>query len=155
MIDETFGYWFAGLTDGEGSFTLTYGNRPKFFPQPQFSLGFRDDEKKLIYMIQKHFGGIGSVYSNPKKYTNPQGYISNPVIMWMVNTRHDTQILVDFFHQYPLRSKKSRDFEVWAKAVELRNSGEWRGVRTPRIDAASAQMRKYAEELHRLKEYGA
>ena len=152
-IPDDWGNWFAGLIDGEGTFGLVYGVRPKFFPQPQFSVGFRDDNGQGLEDIQEMLGGIGTLYRSKKRYTNKHGYVSNPKWDYMVNTRHDTSVIVELFQKFPLRLKKAAEFEIWAKAVNLRNSGEWRGRWTDEKQIVADQMVGYAKQLKFLKQY--
>lgn len=45
-------------------------------------------------------------------------YRGNGLIQFFVNRRPEVREIITFFRQYPLRSKKRRDFEIWAEAFE-------------------------------------
>src|SRR3990167_2731706 len=118
MVSKDFGYWFSGLTDGEGSFGCVLGSRPKHLPQPQFQIRLRADDRPVLEYIHRTLG-IGNLYEY-KSITNPQGYVSKPAVTFMVNKKSDTAKIVELFRQFQLRSKKKRQFEIWSQIVEIR-----------------------------------
>ena len=145
-VSEDFGHWFAGFADGEGSFVLSVGLRPKFFPQATFTLSLRDDDVSTLELIQSSLK-IGEIYERGSRERNRQGYISNPRATYQIHNRDETAILVELFRRFPLRSKKSRDFEIWAEAVDLRNSGEWRGRWTAAKQLVADRMIELRNQL--------
>jgi hypothetical protein len=150
-MNDAFGFWFAGLTDGEGCFSASAQKRPKFLPQPQFTIRLRDDDQPMLEYIREQLG-LGNVFPS-RGYRNCEGYTSCPQAAFMIWSREETGKLVGFFRQYPLRSKKARDFELWAKIVEIRNSREWRGRLTPDKLALMLDASALKDLLQQGKEY--
>ena len=112
-----FGHWLAGFTDGEGCFHIAK-RVPKNGRQTygcSFSIKVRADDGDLIRSLPE-ITGIGSV--RRQKASVDERRANNPAIRWDVVTANDCLELVAIFTRYPLRSKKSRDFEIWKRAVE-------------------------------------
>jgi hypothetical protein len=150
-MNDAFGFWFAGLADGEGCFSASAKVRPKYLPQPQFTIVSRDDDRGMQEYIRDQLG-FGNVFQH-KSFVQRDGYTCNPQVAFMVWSREDTGKLVELFRQYPLRSKKARDFEIWAKIVEIRNSREWRGRLTPDKLALMQEASALKDLLQQGKEY--
>ena len=150
-ITDSFGYWFAGFTDGEGSFTLDLNPR-RYIPQPRFSISLRDDDLDVLCWLKQELE-IGYLYQRKKREVNSQGYSSNPRADFVVTTKQNCALLVELFTAYPLRSKKSRDFEIWAKAVDLWCSREWRGPMTPEKRISADHLLSLRSHLHAIRVY--
>lgn len=110
------GDWLAGFIDGEGSFNIARhaGNY-----QPRFSIKLRDDDSQIIRDIHE-FLDVGTVREcktcpvTSKYYTpNVRGQFRLDII------GQDNLKLVSILDQFPLRTKKLRDYEIWKKAVEI------------------------------------
>lgn len=110
-MDTDFANWFVGFVDGEGSFQIQNKRRLKGGYMPTFSLVLRDDDVDVILAIQETLG-FGLI--SARKFTGPG---SHDGIGWHVYSKYDLLRLVAFFDEYPLRSKKVRDFAVWREAV--------------------------------------
>jgi hypothetical protein len=110
-MDDAFGYWFSGLTDGEGCFTL---NGTAVHVHPGFHIGLRGDDGGLIEEIYTQLG-FGCVYH--EKHDRPDG--KRRQSRWAARTKSDCAALVEIFDRYPLRSKKARDYMIWREAVEV------------------------------------
>ena len=108
-LDPAFGHWLAGLIDGEGSFGI---GRVKRGYGARLSVQLRNDDSAILTEIHVRTGrgsiGRRSARSN-----------SRPGCVWMVQSRADTEELVEILDQYPLRSKKAADYVIWRRAVEL------------------------------------
>ena len=157
MIDHIpadFGHWFAGLVDGEGSFGITMGHRShrKNMPGCQFSLSLRNDDAEVLEYIQRTLG-VGGVHYRERGETNRQGYLSKPRADLWIHKKGELPLLVELFRHYPLRSKKRLAFEVWARAVDLWTSGEWRGRWTSEKQVVAEEMQRLREEIKLARQY--
>lgn len=156
-MNKDFGYWFAGLCDGEACFSLR-ALQQHSFPTPRFDLTLRDDDTPMLEMIRDTLK-FGQIYSRKKSYTNIQGYTSKKMVSFIVWNKQDCKHLADLLHKFPLRSKKLRDFEVWAEAVNIWHSTDfigWRsrtGTINPHKLAAIERLKELATEILRVREY--
>lgn len=155
MTKASFGFWFAGLVDGEGSFTLHLDSKRRFIPQPRFDLTMRADDLAMLEAIREELG-YGLVNVRKTSYTNPQGYHSKRMAAFIVWKKSDCLKLVELLEKYPLRSKKARDFRLWAEAVRLWNSNQTRGrwnLTEPRLAAAVDRMRELYQDIRDVRKY--
>ncbi len=114
------GHWVAGFTDGEGFFHLQTRRRRlerypgKFFRGVSFLFGIslRADDYRALRRVQRTLG-VGAI-DGP--YEKKPG---NPQYRFTVRKREDIRTVVAFFRQFPLRSKKARDFRLWSRAATL------------------------------------
>lgn len=129
MIDASFGHWLAGFIDGEGCFRIKRGVAGRRHPYyvPEFTLKQRDDDASLIASIIERTG-IGHLDEDRQRTGN-----SNPCVRWTVHTMQDTPLLCALLDEYPLRSRKARDYAIWREAVIFKASqprgNRWRGPR--------------------------
>lgn len=126
-MNEKFGYWLAGITDGEACFGLRAA-KGRMVPSARYDLSLRDDDSEVLEYIRRELG-FGKVYYARKSSTNPQGYVSKPRATFAVWNKSDCLKLVSVFETYELQSKKKRDFILWSEAVRLWNTrtttGAW------------------------------
>ena len=108
-----WGNWFAGFVDGEGSFIITR-NRGQWV-RAEFRLNMRADDKPILKEIKEELG-IGFVYDNRKSGNK------NPNCEFRVSHREQLLHLVKLFDQYPLKSRKMNDYQVWRTFVILHQS---------------------------------
>jgi hypothetical protein len=118
-IDDRFGYWFSGLFDGEGSFILKSTKRG-------ISLYCKVTMKATLgnsQALQRACTSIGC-----GKYVEDRGALkrkpgSTPGQVHLKFQRFEElkQIIVRFFEMYPLKTSKSREFDVWRRGVLLRS----------------------------------
>lgn len=106
-VDPGFGHWLAGFVDGEGCFTIISSRRQASLIC-RFSLGLRSDDAPILREACERTG-LGRVYRAG----------DGRMATWIVATQADLIALVELFEKYPLRAKKKRDFEIWARAVRL------------------------------------
>ncbi len=151
-ISPDFGHWFAGLVDGEGSFGMTLGVRPKNIPNLQFGMGLRSDDKAMLDYIHQTLG-VGTRYDYGKGRTSTDGYKCNPVSHLVINNKAGVGLLVELFRKYPLRSKKKREFELWAEASEIWLSRNWNGPMTKEKMKYALQMQDMMRRLSAFKKY--
>jgi hypothetical protein len=137
-IDDDFGHWFAGFTDGEGCFYIGYTrySDQKYF-YPKFSISQRADDIKLLEFIRDSLA-MGIVYVHDRI-----GQI-NPVAQYVVTNQSGWERLIALFEKYPLRSKKIHDFEIWKMSVrEKRLHG----------GMANKRLAELCETLHNVRKY--
>ena len=110
-VETSFGYWFAGLFDGEGHFVMRMRRRPtaRGSMTCELELGLnvylRDDDSQVLERVQAQLGGVFSVGANN-------------VARWRFRgLRNLAEIAVPLFLTYPLLSKKAEEFEVFRRLV--------------------------------------
>jgi hypothetical protein len=144
-MDGKFGNWFAGFTDGEGCFDI----KPvgEYFIC-RFTIGLRADDKPLLEEIQSELGGIGDL--RVQRMRNGAGTQAR----WEVARKTEVGVLADVFTEYPLRSKKHRDFIIWKQAVGIwlaaQRGSRWHG-RSPHTD----ELRRLRVELRTTRNFHA
>lgn len=114
MYDDAFGYWFAGLTDGEGCFYCCTGIRRqdgRHDLRIHFGLALRADDRPLLECIKKTLR-VGRIHEYAGKHRK------FPLAAYRIDSRHElTGVLIPLFDKYPLRSKKRRDYEIWRRII--------------------------------------
>jgi hypothetical protein len=140
-MDVEFGNWLAGYIDGEGSFTCqVYTPRGRSSPNitARMTLGTRADEYPLLAECQAQTG-LGALYFvRPTLGGPPNG---RPKWTWTVANKKDCAALVKLLTEYPLRSKKHKDFKVWSEIVRLRGlTGAGRAGKLDRIKELAAEL---------------
>ncbi len=125
--DPAFGYWLAGLADGEGCFWVHRQKRGAYYA-PQFKIKLRADDRPTLAFCQSVLG-IGNLYEHAA--TTANGRNNNPSCSWVVQSAADVDKLAVFFQRFPLRSKKARDLAIWIRAIECVRSiprgNRWHG----------------------------
>ena len=107
---DPFGHWLAGFVDGEGCFYFSVTSDGSC--RPVFRLKVRLDDKDVLNRA-RDWSGVGVVVEiHNEKLPNPQ-------CEWIVRKKRHVLKLVEIFTAYPLRAKKAKDFEIWAKAVNV------------------------------------
>lgn len=106
--------WLSGFADGEGSFGFNVQRKNNHEGcYPVFSLALRDDDSDILISLQREFGGN----LIPKKAVSKYG--SKPQLHWKVGGKKALPGLLSYFYKFPLQTKKKRDFDIWAPAVEV------------------------------------
>lgn len=146
MTNTELGMWAAGFADGEGCFTLAVyriATHRQNLIAWKFTIRLRDDDVATLHKIRDVMGGVGNIYFNDNKGNGN----SKPGATFAVGGRSDIAKVVKFFRQFPLQSKKQRDFQLWATAFDYYQSqfpvGKTSGSHWPE------------EVLNRLSEYAA
>lgn len=142
-MDNSDGFldWFAGFVDGEGCFQIrntARPSRPKSF-EPTLAISMREDDGALLLEIKRRLG-FGCVF-----FYNPGGRTgTRPAVRLTFNGRHQAERLLAIFEAHSLRSKKRRDFEVWAAAVREKAKGKAadRGL-LRQLEAQIKEVRQY------------
>lgn len=114
---DAFGYWLSGFWDGEGHFSIKVylpGEYNQYFYCVLGArLNLRADEQPIVEQIRDYWR-CGAI-----RYNKAFGRTKRQVRYDVRDFTSLATIVVPFFHAYPLRAKKRRDFEVWSEAVEL------------------------------------
>lgn len=115
-ITDYWGGWFAGLTDGEGSFGIHKKNRNNSSTayQCRFRIALRDDDQFILEEIRDTLG-MGSIWNRFARSHN--GCCGRPQVTFAVTAIADCAKLVEIFERFPLRAKKKHDLAVWRCAV--------------------------------------
>lgn len=114
---DAFGHWLSGFVDGEGSFNVeTSGMRKGIATSGyccRFTIQLRFDDRPILEEIAR-FLGCGQLYNRKQRGT------SKPAAVLFVRRINDIiERLIPHFNRYPLRAKKSRDFEIFREAAIL------------------------------------
>ncbi|TSC71744.1 MAG: Homing endonuclease LAGLIDADG/HNH [Parcubacteria group bacterium Gr01-1014_38] len=131
-----FIHWLRGFVDGEGCFTIGFVAQPDI-PDPKrpggyrkaYRTGYQVDHsfdvvqgarsRRCLEKI-KNFFGIGHIYRN-RRHDNHREDLYN----YEVSKRADLlNVIIPFFRKYPLFTAKQKDFERFAKIVEMMARGE-------------------------------
>lgn len=106
-VNDDFGNWLAGFADGEGSFLISKSSRGVFC---SFRIALHHADEPILREIAGRTGlGRVIVQFSPSQ--------AAPRAMWTVCRKMPTRSRHSAFEQFPLRAKKRRDFEIWARAV--------------------------------------
>ncbi len=122
---EAWGYHLAGLTDGEGCFCIWKSSRPRRVDTwtIAFVIHMRRDDLPLLEDFQAKTG-LGRIHIGRRRTVGGD----HPSVRWVVSRKADCLKLIALFETYPLRSKKAKDFAVWAEAVRARSRGDFSRV---------------------------
>jgi LAGLIDADG endonuclease len=115
QIPDSFGYYFAGFVDGEGSFNLSFRRRSDYSLPWKVSLCLNVSQKdKVILALLKHHLGCGTIR-----------FKSDDV--WFFEVNNLTAIrenVIPFFDRFGfLSAKKKRDFAIFKQMAEIMNQG--------------------------------
>jgi hypothetical protein len=146
MTEDQFGWWLAGLVDGEGHFGVqaqpsrVAGGRP--YLRCIFRVSMATGDAALLRMAQQRTGW-GKVYDY---VGHGRGRLAYTV--WTVDAKSIAAV-ADFFEAYPLQSKKAHDFAVWAPAARAQTARAKCG-RSRRDEDAYAIMAAAYDELRAM-----
>lgn len=121
MMDSDY-CWLAGLTDGEGCFSLIVkrggpGGRHKRI-EFTYKVALRADDAATLVEAQRILG-CGTLSQAGVEGRAAGGlYRGHALTQLHVNTRSGVARIIEVFRAAPLRSKKARDFAIWAAAFE-------------------------------------
>ena len=113
-------WWLTGFTDGEGCFSLwkawNRGQAEKAW-RSVFVIGLRADDEPVLQEIRAYWGDIGRIHLWPS-YA-PASSNAKPTVDYRISSVEDLcRVVIPHFEQYPLRSKKQRDFAIWKQGTE-------------------------------------
>jgi len=105
-ISDSFGHWLAGFVAGEGHFGIA--RRGESF-HPSFRIALRSDDDAALHDICRELG-FGKISYCSTKTTH--------VAVFGVYAYVEAIALIALLRRFPLRAKKQRDFEAWARCIE-------------------------------------
>ena len=109
------GVW-SGFIDGEGSFSIIVDKNKSsklgWRVQLKFQLGLHIKDLNILYLLQQHLGGIGTIHLARNR----------EIVNYSIDSIKGLNNLVFFLEKYPLLTKKAADFLLFKKAVELVNN---------------------------------
>jgi hypothetical protein len=108
-----FASYITGFTDGEGTFSVSFSQRAKLRTnievRPSFSISQHKRNLMILKEIKKFFGVGGIRYS--KKDNNYK---------YEVRSIEDlTKVVIPHFEKYPLKTSKSKDFNLFKEICNL------------------------------------
>jgi len=121
--NDALGYYFSGLTDGEGCFSVNFKDPTVVQTiRIKFILALRYDDLPILEQLRDTLGcGVIKIISrNPSIHPN-----SRPTARFYVNKFSDIiGKVIPFFEKYPLRAKKKKDYGYWKEICLIRQSGQ-------------------------------
>jgi succinate dehydrogenase flavin-adding protein (antitoxin of CptAB toxin-antitoxin module) len=116
--------WVIGFVDGEGCFSIGFVRQPSRADRKGYRTGYQVSHEFAVTQGAKSIGcledlvsffGVGSVIPN-RRYDNHKEHLYR----YVVRRRRDLiDVIIPFFAEHPMRSSKQRDFEKFARCVEL------------------------------------
>jgi hypothetical protein len=107
--------WIVGFTDGEGCFHISINKISKMSlgwqVLPEFRIVQHEKDEQVLERIKNYFG-FGNVVINR---TDNHGTRKEFRVRGMDNLKK----IVDFFKKYNLNTSKQKDFEIFAKVIEI------------------------------------
>lgn len=145
LSDEAFGWYFTGLTDGEGHFGMYRYVNPKTGNVgfgTNFRIAMRMDESEHITAVARRFG-CGKLYHKSRQSQRDKGKADGDSVSWDVTRINDLfGTLVAHFERFPLQFKKRDDYKVWMPAVVLMHGKS----KLPRKCWTNAGRTRYTDE---------
>lgn len=116
-ITPTVGGWISGFADGEGCFCVTFSKRSKF------KLGL---EVRLSFSLSQHMRSLDSLRFLAGVLG--VGFIRfsrhDRTYKYEVRDRSQLNRVIQHFIEYPLRTAKARDFELFVQCHKLLSSSQ-------------------------------
>ena len=120
--------WVIGFVDGEGCFSIGFVKQSGQGKRKGYKTGYQVSHEfvvaqgaKSVFALYdlKRFFGVGQVVIN-RRYDNHK----ENMFRYIVRKRQDLQkVIIPFFQQYILRTSKCKDFEKFAKCVDIIERG--------------------------------
>jgi LAGLIDADG DNA endonuclease family protein len=136
------GHALAGFLDAEGSFAISPNNRGRTWICQMTAALRRDDGGVLADLCR--CTGLGHVYLTAARRT------SRPQATWSIASKRECAELVRILRRFPMRARKRRDFEIWARAVDRWVAVSYDTRADPHFHSA---MARDAELLRRVRRY--
>lgn len=128
---EAFAHWLTGFVDGEGSFTINQNKKGDVSSSDcgilsvEFSIQLREDDVEILRKIQGYFG-CGFVGGNSRKKARECGATNARDERTYKCVKIDDLVskIILHFDEYPLRTRKAQDFEIWKQAALLQQESQ-------------------------------
>jgi hypothetical protein len=142
--------WVVGFVDGEGCFSIGFVRQPDRTNRRGYRTGYQVSHrfvvtqgvKSIACLEELHsFFGVGRIFIN-RRHDNHREHLAQ----YIVDRRNDLiDVIIPFFHDFPMISSKQRDFEKFAICVGLVDSGRHL---TP---AGLIEIAEIAQTMNRMK----
>jgi len=141
-LSEPDGHALAGFLDAEGCFHIRSNNRGRTWSCTMSVAVRLDDGDVLVDLCRST--GLGRVC------TKRAHGRSRPQARWCIASKRECAELVRILRRFPLRARKRRDFDIWARAVD-----RWSAVAYDARDDAAfhADMARDAQLLRAVRRY--
>ena len=123
--------WVIGFVDGEGCFSIGLVRQPDRVNRKGYKTGYQVSHEFAVTQGAKSvdclrdlqgFFGVGSVLIN-NRHDNHREHLYR----YAVRARRELlEVVIPFFREHPLRTAKRRDFESFARCVEMMADGRHR-----------------------------
>jgi hypothetical protein len=120
--------WVIGFVDGEGCFSIGFVRQHDRAGRKGYKTGYQVAHEFAVTQGAKSascldelvdFFGVGSIIAN-KRYDNHKEHLYR----YVVRRRKDLiETIIPFFLAHPMHSSKQRDFEKFARCVEMIDAG--------------------------------
>jgi len=120
--------WVIGFVDGEGCFSIGFVRQPNRAGRTGYRTGYQVAHEfavtqgaQSVTCLQelREFFGVGQIVPN-RRYDNHREHLYR----YVVRKRADLiERIIPFFRRHPMHSSKQRNFEKFARCVELIDRG--------------------------------
>jgi hypothetical protein len=120
--------WVIGFVDGEGCFSIGFVRQPDRTGRKGYKTGYQVSHEFVVTQGAKSVGclhdlveffGVGDILPN-RRYDNHK----EDLYRYGVRRRADLiETIIPFFTEHPLQTSKRRDFEKFARCVEMIDAG--------------------------------
>lgn len=148
------GHWLAGLADGESTFHLT---KAGYSYTPVWGLQLRADDIDVLREVRRILGLEQRAFTFwHRDRDRARGINAGDAVRFYIRdvSTHASRTL-PFFEQFRLRSKKAREFEIFAKAVRMEHAMQSDPQRHQYTSQERELLREYQIELKNMKSYEA
>lgn len=120
--------WVIGFVDGEGCFSIGFVRQPGGPGRAGYRTGYQvshgfvvtqgAQSVSCLYELRAFFGA-GQVIAN-KRYDDHREHLYRYVVRRRAEM---VDVIIPFFRRHPMRTSKQRNFEKFARCVEMMESG--------------------------------
>jgi hypothetical protein len=142
--------WVVGFVDGEGCFSIGFVRQPDRTSRRGYKTGYQVSHRFVVTQGVKSmacleqlqsFFGVGRIFIN-RRHDNHKENLAQ----YIVDRRDDLiEVIIPFFHDFPMISAKQGDFEKFATCVGLIDAGQHL---TP---AGLVEIAEIAQTMNRMK----
>jgi len=117
--------WLVGFIEGEGCFNISFvkqaGSKFGYQPKATFIIKLTQSERAVIEQIRGFLGGIGNIYNESSESTRRRGLKNARDCVSIRVTKLDELLeIIEFLkNESFISEQKRRDFEKWARCVQL------------------------------------
>lgn len=113
-LSPEIGCYLVGFIDGEGCFVIA--KSPTGY-RCAFVIKLRADDRRVLEWLcaKTGLGFVAMAHGTDGRQVGNRC----PQVRWEINRKADVIALRELLETYRLQSKKLRDYEIWAQAVDL------------------------------------